>query len=263
MIKKYIKENEEEFKKSIEDLKHKDTFYKQIPNLLTFSRLIGGIPAGILYHLGLPYISIALIALLWTTDAIDGRIARKYHLQSKIGADMDAVADKIMFLSASIPLLASLPGLIINLVFEAIISSINVVGRIKGLNTKTVLSGKIKTVSLALTILAGYLVNFVNLPTIIFSIMNYITVIAQSAAMRDYMYEYKRLKKEKEQNKEEYSIEKNIDSNTEESIKTLAPEYTNSNLDELKKEKDFLLSTKEESSNQAKIRTRKKNNNNL
>ena len=54
------------------DLKHKETFYKQIPNLLTFIRLIGAIPAGIMYYLNTK-IFIGAISFLWFTDAIDGR----------------------------------------------------------------------------------------------------------------------------------------------------------------------------------------------
>lgn len=257
MIKKYIKNNKTELKQCIEDLKHKDRFYKQIPNLLTFLRLIGGIPAGILFYLGLPYLSITLIAFLWITDAVDGRVARKYHLQSKIGADMDAFADKIMCLSSSIPLLASLPGLIINLVLEAIISLINVLGRVKGLETKTVLSGKVKTVSLAGTLILGYLHQFLNLPMIIFSLMNSITVIAQSIAIKDYIIKFNKMNKEKSKNVN--TLEKCIDLSEKEN---LTDKYTKNHIDELRTEKEFLLSIKEEKLiDKPKTRIRKKNNN--
>ena len=81
MVLEYIEEYKKEIKHSIEDLKHKDSFHKQIPNLLTFIRLIGAIPAGIMYYINLN-LFVTSISLLWFTDAIDGRIAKKLNAQS-------------------------------------------------------------------------------------------------------------------------------------------------------------------------------------
>jgi len=166
VVLKFIRKYKEEFKKSINNLKSIKTFHKQIPNILTFLRLVGAIPAGLLFYIN-PSLSIGLIAFLWFTDAIDGRIAKKFNAQSKLGADMDAFADKIMFLASSIPLMSFTPSLILNFILEGVISLVNVTGRIKGLDTKTVLSGKIKTVSLSLTLVSGYLVQYFRMPLIL------------------------------------------------------------------------------------------------
>ena len=88
-----------------------------------------------------------------------------------VAAGKGALADKIMFLGSSIPLLGNIPMLIFNFIMEGIISSINVFGRMKGLNTKTVLSGKIKTVSLALTLISGYLVYFFEMSASILNLL--------------------------------------------------------------------------------------------
>jgi len=235
-----------EIEKSISDMKHKNTFYKQIPNLLTFIRLIGAIPAGIMYYINTK-IFVGAISILWFTDAIDGRIAKKFNAQSKLGADMDAFADKIMFLGSSIPLLGIFPVLIFNFLMEGVISSINVFGRMKGLNTKTVLSGKIKTVSLALTLISGYLVNFFGMSVSILNLLIGLTSLLQIVSIRDYISEFKRMDKE-------LNIDKNIESDDsvlfvvdkKDVDKVLVKDTTKNLIDELKKEKEFYLGFKEE-----------------
>lgn len=195
MLKKYFGKYKDELKQAISDLKHKNTFYKQIPNILTFMRLVLAIPAGILYYFN-PVLSILSIGFLWLTDAIDGPIARKLEIQSKLGADMDTVADKIMFLASSIPLLGTIPFLTLNLLLEAAIAGINVCGRIKGLDTKTVFSGKLKTVSLALTLVYGYLFKYFGFPNLIKVILLGSTSFLQTLAIKDYVEEFEKMNNE-------------------------------------------------------------------
>ena len=147
-----------EFKKCFEDLKHKDTFYKQIPNLLTASRAVGMIPVNILFLTGNMVSGMVLLGLLLSTD---GKIARKYGIVSKFGADLDAVCDKIMAIGLMLPLLFDMPLLIFNGLLEVIIASFNVMGRLEGIDTKTLFSGKVKTWFLSLTLALGYLAKFI------------------------------------------------------------------------------------------------------
>ena len=241
MVLEYIEGYKNEIENSIRDIKNKDTFYKQIPNLLTFIRLIGAIPAGIMYYINTK-IFIGTISFLWFTDAIDGKIAKKFNAQSKLGADMDAFADKIMFLGSSIPLLGIFPILIFNFMMEGVISSINVFGRMKGLNTKTVLSGKIKTVSLALTLISGYLVHFFGMSISILNLLIGLTSMLQIVSIKDYISEFKRMDKE-------LKVIKNTD--VDDSIlfvvdkkdvdKVLVKDTTKNLIDELNKEKEFYL----------------------
>ena len=259
MVLEYIEGYKKEIARSIEDMKHRNTFYKQIPNLLTFIRLVGAIPAGIMYYINYK-LFVGLISFLWFTDAIDGRIAKKFDAQSKLGADMDAFADKIMFLGSSIPLLRNIPILIFNFIMEGIISSINVFGRMKGLNTKTVLSGKIKTVSLALTLISGYLVHFFGMSVLILNLLFGLTSMLQIVSIRDYILEFKRMdKKIIEERKNNIEI-------TNESTQTLYKEIKYNNniskkdtrnlIEELVKEKEFYLSFREQDNirNAKKIR---------
>lgn len=244
VVLEYIDGYKKEIKHSIEEIKHKETFCKQIPNLLTFIRLVGAIPAGVMYYINLK-LFIGSISFLWFTDAIDGRIAKKLNAQSKLGADMDALADKIMFLGSSIPLLGNVPTLIFNFVMEGIISGINVFGRMKGLNTKTVLTGKIKTVSLALTLIFGYLVHFFGLSVYIFNFLIGLTTLLQIVSIKDYISEFKRLNdnfKNDVNNEDKFLDEKDSlleDKDIQEEI--LEKKYTRDIIEELEKEKEFYL----------------------
>ena len=117
-----------------------------------------------MFLMGYPVAGVIATALLCFTDMIDGKLARKWNVVSKFGADLDAFCDKIMFLGLSIPLLVGNPIVILNFMLEGIISLINVLGRINGLNTKTVFSGKVKTWFLLTMLGVGYLVQYLNLP---------------------------------------------------------------------------------------------------
>lgn len=195
VVLKYIERYKNEFKESISDLKNRKTFYKQIPNLLTFSRLVLALPFGFLYYVN-PVLSIGGMIFLWGTDAIDGKIARKLNIQSKLGADMDTIADKIMFLASSIPLMSNVSILILNFILEGVISLVNVGGRINGLDTKTVLSGKIKTVSLSITLIFGYLVQYLRFPVSIFNVLIGLTTLFQVISINDYIKEIVRMNNE-------------------------------------------------------------------
>lgn len=205
MIKKWLKKYKKEFDNCIEDFKNIKTVYRQIPNILTFMRLVFALPAGIIYYTN-PVLSVCLISFLWLTDAVDGKIARKWKLQSKLGADMDTVADKFMFLASAIPLLTSFPIFALNFVFEGIISYINVVGRMKDLNTKTVKSGKVKTVSLVIMLIWGYLVQFLSFPMSILRLLTALTTGLQLVAIKDYITEYKKMNEQLSNN---FSVENN------------------------------------------------------
>lgn len=260
MIKENLNEYKEEFKKCINDLKNRKTMYKQIPNLITIARPIGIIPANILFFTGHPILAIILTGLLLTTDLIDGKLARKWNVQSKLGADLDAVGDKIMFLGMSLPIIVSNPIMIINILLEGAISYVNVLSKLKGLNPKTVYSGKVKTCFLSAALLTGYLSSVFGITNNIFKILVGLTCISQSITLYDYITKHNIAKKLKENNIE---IKDSKDENQEE-IETKEPDNL---VEQLKKEREFLLSTKKRDkvyTPKKRIRTilkEKKNNN--
>ena len=78
---------------------------KHIPNILTISRLLM-IPFFIFFIISNSEYSYHYALLIFIsasiTDALDGRFARKFNVESKFGEFLDPLADKILILSAFI-----------------------------------------------------------------------------------------------------------------------------------------------------------------
>ena len=144
-------------KECIKEFKDKKTRKKQIPNLLTASRLLSPffiIPTALSGNLLLTGIFTGVFAL---TDAFDGYTARKYEAYSEFGRKLDPITDKIFASSLLIPLAFSNPLILINLIGEAIIAASSVKQQIKGKEPHTIYLGKIKTTLLYVTIALSYL----------------------------------------------------------------------------------------------------------
>lgn len=76
-----------------------------IPNLLTLIRfIIGGVIAYMIFT-SQHVISVILFVVAVITDLADGRIARKYKLETKFGKVFDAFTDKALFALIIFPLL--------------------------------------------------------------------------------------------------------------------------------------------------------------
>ncbi|MDC0074167.1 CDP-diacylglycerol--glycerol-3-phosphate 3-phosphatidyltransferase [Alphaproteobacteria bacterium] len=76
--------------------------YSNIPNLLTFSRLILIPSIIIIIYFDRPYsgwLSCLVFIAAAITDYLDGKLARKWNSTSKIGALLDPIADKMLVLS--------------------------------------------------------------------------------------------------------------------------------------------------------------------
>lgn len=245
----YKNKYKDEFKRCIKELKHKDTFFKQIPNLLTFFRAISMIPVNILFFLGKPILGIIWASLALLTDFFDGKIARKYNIQSEFGADLDAVCDKIVFLGLSLPLVLNNIIILINLFLEGLIAYVNIKGRMNGRDTSTIFAGKVKTWILSITLIVGYLTSFLGLPMEIFTSLIVVSALSQSCALIKYS------------NINQIPIKENIkkDIITEENKKSLD---RNDLIKELSKERDFLLDSKnnKEDKHKKRIKQIKKNN---
>lgn len=72
-------------------------FVKYVPNLLSASRII---VAAFLFTFNSFYDTAFLVIYLYcaTTDFFDGKIARKYHCESKLGAALDSIGDGMTYL---------------------------------------------------------------------------------------------------------------------------------------------------------------------
>ena len=72
---------------------------KNLPNALTILRLCLVPVLWVLALAHLPTAFVIVLALAWFTDAIDGYVARTYHLESKLGAMLDSIADNAIQIS--------------------------------------------------------------------------------------------------------------------------------------------------------------------
>ena len=85
--------------------KKRENIYN-IPNALSFLRLIITIAIIILIFSG---VSLSIIAILFFigmfTDALDGQIARRFHLKTKFGANFDMFADRFLMLGTALALI--------------------------------------------------------------------------------------------------------------------------------------------------------------
>ena len=138
-------EYRKEINRALVDLRTPGKRHRQIPNVLTVLRMTAPlfiVPSIIIGNLPM---TVALISAFSLTDVADGFIARKFHLTSELGKDLDAISDKIfastLLLSASI----CNPILLTNLALEGVISLINANKKLHGQEVRSSLVGKAKT----------------------------------------------------------------------------------------------------------------------
>jgi CDP-diacylglycerol--glycerol-3-phosphate 3-phosphatidyltransferase len=85
----------------------KKFLFKNIPNILTISRIILSFLLVLIVFLGARLLTIVIIfAIAALTDFFDGFLARKYKLETEIGRKMDIIADRILMLSLVIAIVA-------------------------------------------------------------------------------------------------------------------------------------------------------------
>jgi CDP-diacylglycerol--glycerol-3-phosphate 3-phosphatidyltransferase len=80
---------------------------RNVPNLLSFGRLLLTIPLVVLILINTPAAYLVATALFFVgsvTDTLDGRMARKYQIVSNLGVFLDLTADKVFVLAGLIAL---------------------------------------------------------------------------------------------------------------------------------------------------------------
>ena len=186
-MKKITKDFILDVKNGIKELTNIKTFYKQIPNILTSIRALAPIPFNILYFCGNLKGAVLVLMIAFFTDAVDGKIARKYGLVSKFGAQLDAICDKLMVIGVSIPVCISNIGLFINLTLEIIIAVTNFLAYLFGIQAKSSMIGKFKTWPLFITIILAYINLFLTIHPIFLTFMITITAGLQVFTALDYI----------------------------------------------------------------------------
>lgn len=186
IMKEILEKYKQQFKEVINDLKTPGRRYRQIPNILTGSRLLSPfiiIPSVITGNFALAGLSTALFA---TTDLFDGMVARKLGVTSEIGKDLDAFTDKVFVGTLLISLVIANPVYLLPLIMESTIAGINVNKKIKNQNPESHLIGKVKMTSLYVLIALGYINMYVKVPQAILNTLFISTIGLQTATTIDY-----------------------------------------------------------------------------
>ena len=136
------------------------------PNFLTFLRILL-VPFIIFFYINKYYIIASIFFILAIiTDLIDGLMARKYNKETKLGAFIDPLADKILFISLATLfydyiwtwLFISLIFIEISLIFVRIIKIIFYKNNKKSnINIKANIAGKMKSLSEVIGIMILFL----------------------------------------------------------------------------------------------------------
>ena len=77
--------------------------FRQTPNILSTIRILGAIAIIFLEPLSVPFLMV--YGLSGITDVFDGFIARKFHIESRLGSIIDSVADWALLLIMAIKVL--------------------------------------------------------------------------------------------------------------------------------------------------------------
>ncbi len=154
-------------------MKLKDIFL--LPNLITLSRFFLAI---FLFYNYQPenfnvYVLVIIIALIGISDSIDGVVARKYNLVSKLGIILDPLTDRVVFIILLFWLSSIIPQNFIYAVLTrevlVLIGSIYVLFR--GSKIEVSRKGKYATVSLFVTICLFVLNSSLSIP-----FLNYVAI---------------------------------------------------------------------------------------
>lgn len=196
-------------------LTNPDNKLSLIPNWLSFSRAIGGfvLPIMVYTKTSLPII-IGSVSYLALSDFLDGKAARLLvKEETKEGALLDAVSDKVFSLALIIGILPVLPSFAINGILEGTISIINGKLLSEGGNPKSNLIGKIKIWPLSVALGLGYLglaTKNLNIPSenllLLSTALSSLTIPLECINVKQYYDNYKETKEnnniEKEENHE-------------------------------------------------------------
>ena len=140
-------------------------------------------------------IALAVFAAASITDALDGKIARKYNLITNFGKFMDPLADKMLTTAAYLGLLsmgrASVWAVMIILAREFTVSGIRLVAASSGNVIAASIWGKAKTVFQMVSIIAAFFMMFPFCPKetgiLITNILVWISAVVTVISGADYV----------------------------------------------------------------------------
>lgn len=194
-MKKMMEKYTEEIKEAWNELKNKKTRKKQIPNMLTATRLFAPfviIPSVVTGN----FIFAGISTLLFSaTDMADGYLARKMKTTSALGRDLDAIADKVFVGTLMVTLLLTNVAYSIPLVLEGAIATVNIYKKINDKNPGSHMIGKIKMASLYTLLALGFVNMYIPVPSLGIRSLYIATTILQTLTICDYCKKDNKIKK--------------------------------------------------------------------
>ena len=125
---------------------------KIIVNSLSLSRIIGALLMPVVISAASIPGLVGILAFLFFTDFLDGKLARAWNVQTKGGSLLDPLGDKLLAFSCILSLLGTKNLLLTPLFLETGIVAININRALHEENVQSSLIGKIKTWLLSITI---------------------------------------------------------------------------------------------------------------
>ena len=169
----------------------KNKIKKQIPNIITISRIISTIIGFILFYQEMFILALFFYIYGAISDFLDGYFARKFNAYSKLGKYLDAISDKLYSFSVMILLIIFRNILvIIPLILEIIISYINfkIIRKNKKVYTERV--GKHKMNIEFLMIISSFITIKIKYFCIAFYILLVLTIYFQIQSIFAYINQY-------------------------------------------------------------------------
>ena len=181
-----------------------DKYKKYIPNILTSSRIV---LTPIIVYLGLTnhiQILIAMAAIVALTDSLDGILARKWNVQSELGAKLDAISDKVLIIGLLTILIIRNHSFFYVLILECIIAILNLYFYLRRGIANSLMIGKIKTWIVFITIIIGLFDVIFDNWNIPINFLVYFTVLWQICTLISYIINYFDTKAKKKRLIEDY-----------------------------------------------------------
>lgn len=160
---------------------------KLVTNLITTSRVFLIIILMCIYKSIPNYLFLIFIALIFSTDFIDGKLARGFHVETFYGSLMDTIADKVLNIALLLPLISISKWFLVLLVLEVTILVVNTIGTIHGKKTRSLFLGKVKMWFIFLTIILGYAYVFQYIKSKYVLISLVLTIICEVIVIIDYI----------------------------------------------------------------------------
>lgn len=156
---------------------------KIIVNAITLSRLVASLVLPFIFDRIEFWLFIVLLGCAFLTDFIDGRLSRKWEVQTVGGAILDPLGDKFLAFSCLLSLARWSKGMWILFGLELTIGIITCFRVLSGENTKASKVGKIKTWILSL--LLSFEVILLFAPNLLNSVVGIIGIETVSLTMKE------------------------------------------------------------------------------